>query len=100
MSDSSVSRQPSVAVEPVSGPLHARIRPPGSKSLTNRALIVAALAHGTSRLSGVLDSQDSRVMIESLRGLGILVSHDTDARSAVVAGGGGQVSAHSADLWL
>ncbi|MFO0907929.1 MAG: hypothetical protein U0794_06125 [Isosphaeraceae bacterium] len=43
---------------------------PGSKSLTNRALIVAALAEGSSRLTGTLDSDDTRVMVDSLQRLG------------------------------
>ena len=53
----------SIAISPVPRPVRGTIRPPGSKSLTNRALIVAALADGSSRLSGVLDSQDTRVMV-------------------------------------
>ena len=52
---------------------------PGSKSLTNRALIVAALADGPSTLTGALDSDDTRVMVEALRRLGIAVEHDPDA---------------------
>ena len=52
---------------PVSGPVHGTIRPPGSKSITNRALVTAALARGDSRLTGVLDSQDTRVMLDSLQ---------------------------------
>src|SRR5947207_998943 len=46
---------------------------PGSKSLTNRALILAALADGESCLNGALDSQDTHVMIDSLRRLGFKV---------------------------
>ena len=51
---------------------------PGSKSITNRALIVAALADGESVLSGALFSQDTLVMMDSLRKLGaeILPNHD------------------------
>ncbi|MFM8582103.1 MAG: 3-phosphoshikimate 1-carboxyvinyltransferase, partial [Planctomycetaceae bacterium] len=62
-------------VRPVPGPVRGTIRPPGSKSITNRALIVAALARGTSTLEGVLDSQDTRVMLESLARLGLKVGH-------------------------
>ena len=58
-------------LDPVTGPVSGTIRPPGSKSITNRALIIAALAEGESVLTGVLDSQDTRVMITSLRRLGI-----------------------------
>jgi hypothetical protein len=50
-----------------SGPIVGTIRPPGSKSITNRALVCAALADGPSTLQGALDSDDTRVMIDSLR---------------------------------
>ncbi len=53
------------------GPVHATVRPPGSKSITNRALICAALAEGRSSLQGALDSEDTRVMYEALAALGI-----------------------------
>ena len=56
---------------PVSRPVVGSIRPPGSKSLTNRALVLAALAQGPTTLTGVLDSVDTQVMIESLRRLGL-----------------------------
>lgn len=55
------------------GPLDARLRPPGSKSLTNRALPVAALARGASRLTGALASDDTQVMLECLAALGVPV---------------------------
>lgn len=76
------------------------MRPPGSKSITNRALILAALGTGTSHLGGVLDSQDTRVMVESLRRLGISVNHQPSDCTAVVTGCGGLPPAASADLWL
>lgn len=53
-----------------------RIRPPGSKSLTNRALVLAALARGASRLSGVLDSEDTRMMLQAWRQLGVRIDGD------------------------
>ncbi|MFI5309201.1 MAG: 3-phosphoshikimate 1-carboxyvinyltransferase [Polyangiales bacterium] len=52
------------------GPLHARLRVPGSKSISNRALVVAALARGRSELEGVLDSEDIGAMVAALRALG------------------------------
>lgn len=60
----------SIAIAPV-GPLQATVRPPGSKSITNRALVCAALARGKSTLRGALDSEDTRVMLDSLRRLGV-----------------------------
>ncbi|TWT40259.1 3-phosphoshikimate 1-carboxyvinyltransferase [Botrimarina hoheduenensis] len=88
-----------IEIVPVKGPIHASIRPPGSKSLTNRALVCAALASGRSRLTGVLDSDDTRVMVESLGRLGIRVSA-TDPQTLVVEGVGGRLPASQADLFV
>jgi len=74
--------------------------PPGSKSITNRALIVAALAEGTTRLTGALDSQDTQVMIQSLNRLGIKVKHDPAKCSIEVTGCAGKIPQSSASLWL
>jgi len=73
---------------------------PGSKSLTNRALIVAALADGESTLDGALDSEDTRVMVDSLRKLGIAVEHDPEAARIVVRGSGNKIPARQADLFV
>ena len=87
-------------VQPVTGPVSGSVRPPGSKSLTNRALVVAALARGESRLTNVLDSQDTRVMLESCRRLGVAVEHDPARSTVKVPGCGGRFPASRADLWL
>ncbi|MGC1274196.1 MAG: 3-phosphoshikimate 1-carboxyvinyltransferase [Planctomycetaceae bacterium] len=87
-------------IEPVDRPLVGSVRPPGSKSLTNRAFVAAALADGTSTLTGVLDSDDTRVMIDGLGRLGIAVAHDRAACTATVAGCGGKIPATAADLFL
>ncbi len=87
-------------ITPVTGPVHGIIRPPGSKSLTNRALIVAALADGTSTLTGLLDSQDTRVMVDSLQRLGINVQHDREGCTAKVVGCAGFPPVREAKLWL
>lgn len=88
-----------IAVEPVTGPLSARIRPPGSKSITNRALVCAALAEGDSTLQGALDSEDTRVMIGGLRALGISVSSDDQGRTLRVSGCGGRIPAERAEIF-
>jgi len=90
----------SIEILPVSRPVRGTIRPPGSKSLTNRALVLAALARGTSTLSGVLDSRDTQVMIESLRRLGLAVDQDLAARTIRIEGCGGEIPAHGAELYL
>lgn len=87
-------------IMPVSQPVIGTIRPPGSKSLTNRALVVAALANGESTLKGVLDSRDTQVMIDSLRKLGLQTDQDLEKFTLKIAGCGGTPKAQKADLWL
>ncbi len=88
-----------IEIQPA-GPLDAAIRPPGSKSITNRALVCAALADGTSVLSGALDSEDTRVMVEGLRRLGLTVEVDATARTITVEGCGGNFPRRDADLFV
>lgn len=90
----------SYLVSPVTNPVSGTIRPPGSKSLTNRALVVAALAKGRSDLSGVLDCTDTQVMVESLLRLGIDLQHDTKNCQISIEGCAGRPTATSADLNL
>ncbi len=80
------------------GPVQGSIRPPGSKSITNRALVCAALARGTSRLTGVLDSQDTRVMAAGLSALGIALTADWQAGTMTVEGSGGAIPAREATI--
>jgi len=68
------------------GAVHGSIRPPGSKSLTNRALLCAAFAHGTSTLRGVLQSDDTHVMIEALKRIGIDVASFDDNNGLQISG--------------
>jgi 3-phosphoshikimate 1-carboxyvinyltransferase len=74
------------------------VRLPGSKSISNRALLLAALADGTTFLSRLLDADDTRVMIDALRALGVAIRREGDALR--VSGCGGRFPARSADLFL
>ncbi|HEY8544147.1 MAG TPA: 3-phosphoshikimate 1-carboxyvinyltransferase [Acidimicrobiales bacterium] len=81
-------------VTPVAGPLDATVRPPGSKSITNRALVCAALAPTPSRLTGALEADDTQAMRGALAALGPLVpaagsGAGTGAGSAPGASAGG-----------
>lgn len=78
-----------LTVEPLVGTLDTTVTIPGSKSITNRALVCAALAAGTSTLSGVLDSDDTAAMVSCLRTIGIGIELDGDR--ATVRGGAGVV---------
>ena len=80
------------------GPVVGSIRPPGSKSITNRALVCAALAEGTSVLQGALDSDDTRVMIAGLEQLGIAVQTENAKTTLKVTGCAGKIPATHADL--
>ncbi|MGB6103601.1 MAG: 3-phosphoshikimate 1-carboxyvinyltransferase [Pusillimonas sp.] len=64
-----------------------QFRLPGSKSISNRVLLLAALADGATELEGLLDSDDTRVMIDALRTLGVQIDADTDAGRARIEGG-------------
>lgn len=87
-------------IEPLTRPIDAEVDVVGSKSYTNRALIVAALASGQSVLTGALFSDDTRYMSEALRQLGAGVEEDADAHTLRVRGLGGRVDAESARCFV
>ncbi len=89
-----------IEIEPVLKPVRGTIRPPGSKSITNRALVCAALAIGPSTLEGALDSEDTRVMVEGLRQLGLSVAVEEAGTRLVVSGRGGRLPASTADIFV
>ncbi len=82
----------SLDIEPIQ-PFDVTLRPPGSKSLTNRALLLAALAKGRSKLTGVLFADDSRRMIGALQALGFTLDIDEDAKRITVHGKRGDIPA-------
>ncbi len=86
-------------IEP-SGPVEGSVRPPGSKSITNRALVCAALAQGESTLSGCLDSEDTRLMAEALRQLGIPIGTGPQPDVLRVHGQGGRLKPGNHDLFV
>ncbi|MCA8988575.1 MAG: 3-phosphoshikimate 1-carboxyvinyltransferase [Planctomycetaceae bacterium] len=86
-------------IQPIHQPVTGEIQPPGSKSITNRALVIAALAEGESTLQGTLASDDTRVMLESLKRLGISWTQAA-ADQIRIEGCGGKIPAQKADLWL
>ncbi len=86
-----------VEIQPT-GPLHGSIRPPGSKSITNRALVCAALAHGNSVLRGALQSEDTHVMTEALKQLGLRV--EVSGTSIEVQGCGGTFPVKEAEIFV
>jgi len=89
---------PPLTIVPPTRPLTGRVTPPGSKSITNRALLMAGLAKGTSRLSGALKSKDTSLMAAALRQMGVTVE-EPDETSFVVTGTG-ELNAPAAPLML
>ncbi|TCL75863.1 3-phosphoshikimate 1-carboxyvinyltransferase [Rhizobium sp. BK251] len=87
-----------LTIIPPSRPLSGRVSPPGSKSITNRALLLAGLAKGTSRLTGALKSDDTRYMAEALRAMGVTIDEPNDTTFIVT--GSGRLQAPSAPLFL
>jgi 3-phosphoshikimate 1-carboxyvinyltransferase len=87
---------PLIEIVPLDKPVRALISVPGSKSITNRALILAALAEGEIILRGALWSEDTQIMVECLQELGFMVNlapdpEETCNRTITVYGKGGRV---------
>ena len=93
-------RQPPQAITPATGPVDVTVSVPGSKSLTNRALCLAALASGTSTLRNALFSDDTHYFGSALRALGIEVREDPDGATISVDGRGGALPRQRADLFV
>ncbi len=87
-----------VTVVPPAGPLRGRVSPPGSKSITNRALLLAGLARGRSHLTGALKSDDTRLMAEALRAMGVRV--EEPGETEFVVDGDGRLRAPDGPLSL
>src|SRR5262245_13956607 len=75
------------------------VKLPGSKSISNRILLLAALAQGETRIRDLLESDDTQVMLESLRRLGIARVDEGD-RTVRVRGAGGPFQVKQAELFL
>ncbi len=90
----------SLAIQPAPQPVNAAIRPPGSKSITNRALVCAALAEGVSTLRCALDSEDTQVMVGGLRSLGIDIEARDGGEILIIKGCRGVPPAQRADIFV
>lgn len=93
-----MSFPPQLPIRPFTRPVQGSATLPGSKSITNRALILAALGRKTVTLQGALFSRDTRIMIAALRALGFAVSFDEKALTITVEGRGGEIPVREAKL--
>jgi 3-phosphoshikimate 1-carboxyvinyltransferase len=88
-----------LTIRPFQTPFNATVTVPGSKSLTNRALVLAALSQNTCRLTHVLFADDTRVMLAALAQLGIAIEIDEPNRNVIVHGTAGKIPATEAKLF-
>ncbi|OYD90088.1 3-phosphoshikimate 1-carboxyvinyltransferase [Nostoc sp. 'Peltigera membranacea cyanobiont' 210A] len=89
-----------IAIPALNRPVDATVEIPGSKSLTNRALLVAALAQGDSILENALFSEDSEYFAKCVEQLGIPITLNPQLAQIQVAGRGGEIPAKQADLFV
>jgi 3-phosphoshikimate 1-carboxyvinyltransferase len=87
-------------IEPIGRPLTGTVNVPGSKSLTARALVVAVLADGVTRLTGASLGEDSRHFAGALRTLGFDVRVDATRAEILVSGCGGSIPTHTGALFV
>jgi 3-phosphoshikimate 1-carboxyvinyltransferase len=81
------SQLEALTIVPPNRPLVGRVSPPGSKSITNRALLLAALARGTSRLTGALKSRDTALMAQALKAMGVGIEEPDETTFVVTSDG-------------
>lgn len=89
---------PTLPIQPFTRPVRGRATLPGSKSITNRALILAALSSKTVTLRGALFSRDTRIMVAALRELGFAVETDETALTITIEGRGGEIPVREAKI--
>jgi 3-phosphoshikimate 1-carboxyvinyltransferase len=88
-----------IAIEPA-GPVDLDVAVPGSKSVTNRAILAAALAVGTTRLTNASFSDDSRLLAQAMNAAGVTVETFEGERAMGVHGRGGEVPAASGEFFM
>lgn len=91
---------PELPIQPLAGPVDLDIAVPGSKSITNRAMITGALANGPVTLTGALFADDTYFMAEALRKLGFEVQADPLAGRVRIGGLGGRIPASEGELFI
>ena len=87
-------------VRKVDNPIDWKVRVPGSKSMTNRVLLLAALQQGRITVDGVLFSDDSRVFLGSLQSLGFDLQIDEEKKQVVLEGCGGKIPKREAEIYV
>ena len=90
----------SLRISPINHPLNATVRVPGSKSLTNRALLIASLAKGKTHITNALFSDDSKYFSKAVQTLGFDIQLDESNHEMTVTGLGGKIPVNKAELFI
>jgi len=90
----------SISITPFTSPCRGEAKVPGSKSITNRALLLAALSNRKVTLDGALFSDDVEIMVEALTSLGFIVNTDKQTARITVKGESGRIPSQSGDLFV
>jgi pentafunctional AROM polypeptide len=100
--DIKIALSPSISLHPgVPSDLNVTCTPPGSKSISNRVLVLAALGTGSCRITNLLHSDDTQVMLDALAKMqGASFAWENDGKELVVTGNGGNLKATSKELYL
>lgn len=94
-----MSKQDFLAIKKTLRPINATVELPGSKSITNRALLLAALAKGESRLHNFLHCDDTVAFISALEALGIKLKYDQEKKLCIMQGCHGLFPNSKAKVW-
>ncbi|HLB42883.1 MAG TPA: 3-phosphoshikimate 1-carboxyvinyltransferase [Gammaproteobacteria bacterium] len=86
-------------IQSVKGPIHTKIELPGAKTITQRALLLSALADGVSEITGMNISSATLAMLKALHQLGIAIQLDEKSKSCIIAGGNGTFPKKQATIW-
>ena len=85
-------------VQKVNKPLHIAVEVPGSKSITNRALLIGAMADGLSEIQGILFSGDSRFFLKALQELGFEINISEEKKTVRIQGMNGRIPKKEATI--
>lgn len=88
------------SVRTVQKPVDIMVEVPGSKSITNRALLMAAMGQGESELNGVLFSDDTRYFLQALEDLGFAIRVEKERNRVCIAGQGGKIPRKEAKVYV
>ena len=87
------------AIRPLKNPIQCKLTLPGSKCMTQRALMLAALSDGVSEISNIRITKGVRTFLNALHQLGIVTQLDDKTLSCIIAGGNGQFPKKQATVW-